>query len=308
MRQALRQWPRWSGALALAALLTGCGGQATVSISTTPTAVPQSIATTAQAAQPAAAVTAATVGPQPTSAAERSATAAPVTTSSPTPASVTVTATVARTATPAPQHSTSATTAAYTADFARWPVATPSGPDPARVTYDTGSKRYTIALTSTDHAYVHWQYAPEGRAFGDFSLDIDGQVLSGPPNGSWGVLFRAQPQQAGDKTNARYDLIITPAKKEVSLNWTSADGQGKVLALATVAAIHTGDAVNHIHVTAQGDHITVAVNDQTVGSATGPSINPGAIGLIVLEPPQSTSSPGMTGAFSRLVVTPIPPK
>ena len=191
-------------------------------------------------------------------------------------------------------------------DLARWPAATPGGADPARESYDPAAGRYVIALTAADHAYVHWQYAPEGRAFGDFALDVEGQTLAGPPDGSWGVLFRAQPLQAGDKTNERYDLVVTPGKQLISVNWTSANGQAKVLAQATVPAMHAGNAINHIRLTAQADRITVSVNGQTVGSVTGPSAAPGAIGIVVLQPAPPAGSTGMAVAFSHLVIAPLP--
>jgi hypothetical protein len=306
-------WQKLSvrAALALMALLlTGCGGGATVGASTTPVAAQQ----TAEAAQLAAAQATraaqstadsrvdATLVPQLTATAQRQATssgAAP-----PTATSIPVSAQPLATPTATPETAASAasTAAAYTADFPHWPIATPGGPDPASEHYDAATSAYRIALTAADHAYVHWQYAPEGRAYGDFTLDIDGQGMSGPLGGSWGVLFRAQPQRAGDKTNARYDLIVTPSKQQVSVNWTSANGQAKVLALATVPALHTGTALNHLHLTAQGDRVTVAVNGQAVGSATGPSTTPGAIGLIVLQPSQPAGSSGMDVAFSHLVV------
>lgn len=314
MRQITWRKHSPQAALALAALLvTGCGGGATVSAATTPVAAQQ----TAQAAPVAAALATraaqatvdsridATLGPQLTATAHQQATSssAPALAATSTPLAAQPSATPL--ATPVPAASVVSTTA-YTADFPHWPVATPGGADPASDRYDAATSAYRIVLTAADHAYVHWQYAPEGRAYGDFTLDVDGQALSGPPGGSWGVLFRAQPQRAGDKTNARYDLIVTPSKQEVSVNWTSATGQGKVLALTTVPAIHAGNALNHVRLAVQGDRVTVAINGQAVGSVTGPSTTPGAIGIIVLQPSPPAGSSGMDVAFSHLVVAPLP--
>lgn len=291
MRRIRKQWSRWIGTSALVALLTGCGGQATAQTAATTAATQQTIPPTATVAQP-----------TPTAEATATPTALPSATATPIPS----TPTAAPTPTPAVRTSSSSATTGYTADFARWPVATPGGADPARVSYDAATSHYTIALTATDHAYVHWQYAPEGRAFGDFTLDVDGEVAAGPPAGSWGVLFRAQPRHPGDKTNAGYDLVVTPSKREVSVNWTSADGHGTVLALATVAAIHTDNSSNHVHLTVRGKSITVVVNGQTVGTATGPSNAPGAVGLVVLQPAPPTGSSAMKVEFSHLSVNPSP--
>jgi len=296
----------------VALLLVGCANGTAVGAPTTAgkaqatTGAGYGSATQATpSAQATAGVTAsATSAPQGTATAQGVATTTaipgPISTPPPQP-----TASATPSASPARQASGSATAAASAVDLAGWPVTTPGGPDPARVAYDATTGRYTIALTAADHAYVHWQYSPQGRAYGDFALDIDGQALAGPAGGSWGILFRAQPQQPGDNTNSRYDLIITPSKQEISVNWTSADGHGKVLALATIPALHTGEAVNHVQLTARGDRITVAINGQTIGSATGPSTTPGAIGLIVLQPtPQAGAA--MAVAFSHLVVAALP--
>ena len=297
-------------ALALAALLvTGCGGAATTPVAAQQTAeaAPVAAAQATRAAQATAdSRVDATLVPQLTATAQQQAMAGSATTPAATTTPLAAQPSATPLATSVSAASAVSTSAAYTADFPNWPVATPGGPDPASERYDAATSAYRIALTAADHAYVHWQYAPGGRAYGDFTLDVDGQAISWPPGGSWGVLLRAQPQRAGDKTNARYDLIVTPSKQEVSVNWTSAAGQGKVLALTTVPAIHTGNVVNHLQLVAQGDRVTVAINGQTVGSVTGPSTTSGAIGLIVLQPSPPAGSSGMDVAFSHLVVAPLP--
>lgn len=308
-KQQRRRWQRPCRPLAsislLLTLLAGCGGQVTAPAQSTtdaPSATPSSLV---QAAATGTAVAVATANQQDVQAFETAQASSPAQSPTPPPASIsTPTPTVAPTVAATP--SAAATPKSYLADFSKWPTRVPQGPNPARVGFDAAGGQYTIALTDATQPYVHWEYAPEGRAFANFTLDVDASQVAGPAHGTYGVLFRAQPQDPGDQTNAHYYLGIDPSLQEVFLIWTGPDNKGQLLAHKTLAAIQQGDGVNHLHVQAMGDKITVVVNGLMVGVATGPTAAPGAVGLIVVNPQHPTGPSGETATFRNLAVTPLP--
>jgi hypothetical protein len=287
-------------------LLAGCTAVGTGQTGGTaaPTATPDA---TAQAAETSTANAIATASQRDLLAFQTAQASSPAATATPTALDV-PTSTPVPTSSPAAQSSTAVTTpgTAYIADFRTWPTRKPAGPDPVRAGFDAGSGQYRMALTDATRAYVHWEYAPEGRAFGDFTLSVDARQLTGPSGGTYGVLFRALPKGPGDLTNAGYYLGIDASKPEVFLIWTAADNTGHVLARKTVAAIQQGDGVNHLQAQVSGNKITVTVNGTLVGTVTGPSTAPGAVGIIVVNPQQPAGPAGEGAAFSHLVVTPAP--
>jgi hypothetical protein len=289
----------------LVMLLVGCGGQVTAPPQRTTDASTATPSTLAQVGATGTAVAAATANEQDVLAFETAQASSPMQTPSPTPASIsTPTPTLAPSVAATP--SAAATSTAYVANFSKWPTRVPEGPDPTRVSFDAAAGQYTIALTDATQPYVHWEYAPEGHAFANFTLDVDASQVAGPPHGTYGVLFRAQPQSTGDQTNANYYLGIDPGAQELFLIWTGPDNKGQVLARTTLTAIQQGKGVNHLHVQATGDKIAVVVNGVAVGTATGPSTAPGAVGLIVVNPQHPTGASGETATFRNLVVTPLP--
>lgn len=281
-------------ALILAVLLVAACG------ATTPAPAPSTTATPAILVTPSATLT--SVPPSTSTALPNTAT--------PLPPTMTVGPTTVTT--PPPSAAASAPALAtpgavvYAADFATWFVGAESDPLPFRAGYDPSSGEYRLALTDAARGYVYYRYAPEGRGFADFQLDIDVRHVAGPTTGNFGVVFRAQAQGASDKTNARYAFVVYPSG-HFALNLINADGTARAIApYASTAALTTQGTTIHLTATCRGDRVTLSINGQAVGTYPALVTSPGAIGIVVGNPPNSTSPAGMEAAFSNLRVMSIP--
>ena len=273
-------------------LLVACGGS-------TAAPSPSALATTAITATP---------PPIPTSVRPLSATTPP-NTATPLPPTATA-ASPTSTVTPPTATSAATTTApaapAYAADFASWFSGTESGPFPFRASFDPTSGEYRLVLSDARRGYVYYRPSPDGRTFGDFRLDIDARRIAGPDNGVYGVVFRIQPPVAGAPTFERYNFTITP-DGFYSLTLIKADGAATAIApRAASSAVRKGDAANHLTIIARGDQLTLAINDQAIGTFSGPVVDPGGLGVYVGNPPNSTSPVGMEAGFSNLRVSAAP--
>ena len=272
--------------LALVLLLTACGGPAPSPTASAPptatsTVMPASTATNTPR-PPAIAPTSTATPPPPT------ATAAPATR---TPSSPTV-----KIGTPA----ATSTAAAYLADFTTWFRGIESAPFPFRADFDSTSGEYRLALTDARRGYVYYRAAPDGRTFGDFRLDITARRVAGPSNGVYGVVFRIQQPVAGATTFARYNFTITP-DGFYSLTLIRTDGTAAIIAPRTASpTIKTGDLANRLTVIARGTQLTLAINDDIVGTFDGPVVDAGGVGVYVGNPPNSTAPDGMGAGFSEL--------
>lgn len=112
-------------------------------------------------------------------------------------------------------------------------------------------------------------------ALADFSLEVDGRILSGSPQSSYGVLFRMQnPQQF-------YRFEITGDGTYILERHDQ--GGGRALFMGDwrdAASINQGvNAVNRLGVEAQGPNITLTVNDVLLEQITDDAYASGYIGL-----------------------------
>ncbi len=284
--------------LVLPAYLAACGGASAVPtpITTTvatvtpvpivPTIVPTGAATSGL---PTAIVTPRAV---PTAAATptRSTSAAPPTSAA--------TATV-RAATPV--------SALYVADFATWFIGEEPAPVPFRTTFNPASAEYHLAITSARQYFSYYRYAPEGRGFADFQLDVDVRWVTGPDTGgSYGVVFRAQRQAPSDQTSARYALFIN-ADRTFSITLVNADGTSVAIAPKTAsAAIGENGKPQHLTVICKGTTLSLAINGQAVGTYPALLTTEGAIGVIVANPRDPSGPTGIEVAFGNLRLTAAP--
>lgn len=276
-------------------LLASCGGQAPAPTAIA-TATPSIVATpsaTATSAPP----TTATVAPNTATPLSRSATALPPTVTLPAP-------TVAS-STPPPSATPGAVL--YSADFATWFVGTESNPLPFRAGYDPASREYRLTLTDATRGYVYYRYAPESRGFADFRLDVEARRVAGPTNGgSYGVVFRARPAATGDRAVAQYNFFVS-ADGTFALNLLPPSGPvTNVVPRTASPAINAGEISNRLTVICRGDRITLAINDQTVGTYEAVLQGDGAIGLYVGNPANSAGPVGMEVAFKNLRVSAVP--
>lgn len=194
----------------------------------------------------------------------------------------------------------------YVADFTTWFSGIESAPFPFRAGFDATSGEYRLALTDAQRGYVYYRPSPDGRTFGDFRLDIDARRVAGPDNGVIGIVFRIQQPIAGATTFERYNFTITP-EGFYSLTMIKTDGTATIIAPRTVSqAIRKGDALNHLTVIAKGSQLTLAINDETVGTFSGQVVAPGGVGVYVGNPPNSSAPAGMEAGFSNLLITAAP--
>jgi hypothetical protein len=112
-------------------------------------------------------------------------------------------------------------------------------------------------------------------ALADFYLEVDGRILSGPAQSSYGVLFRMQnPQQfyrfeiTGDGTYILERHESDGSRTLFMGDWLDAD------------AINQGiNVVNRLGVEAQGSEISLLVNDVLLFQVTDDAYSSGYIGL-----------------------------
>lgn len=279
-------------ALAGLLLLTACGGSApapTPSVTVAATSTVTLSATSTSTSPPPITAPPSTAAPLPPTA-----TAFPPTnTISPPTATLAIS-----TATPA--------ALSYLADFSTWFSGTESASFPFRAGFDPASGEYRLALTDARRGYVYYRPAPDGRTFGDFRLDINARRIAGPDNGVYGVVFRIQQPVAGATTFERYNFTVTP-DGFYSLTLIKTDGSATIIAPRTASpTIKKGDATNHLTVIAKGNQITLAINDETVGTFSGPVVGPGVTGVYVGNPPNSVAADGMEAGFSNLRISAAP--
>ena len=293
---------RWALGLIIA-LLAGCGGAGARAANPTgvpPTAVPPTATATANptaaAAQTSTSVAFGTANAQRLAAMLTPASATP--TPSPAPTS-------APTATVRPQAAVvTATPTPYIANFAAWPTATPSAVTPARVGYDPATKEYSIAITDPTWDQVYIQYVPQAIPFADFTLSVDVQQVAGPPNANVGVVFGAQPKGPQDKVNARYNLLVIPQQQRAGVTYTDARDQRTLLGVQSALMLKK-DGTNQLQLTRQGGRIVIAINGRPAADYAAAVTAPGAIGLVVANPPNSAGPASVAAAFSNLRVTPL---
>lgn len=310
-RRQLSSW--WALGLAIA-LLAGCGGAGATAAK--PTEIPPT-ATVAANATVAAGQTATAVAFGTANALRLAAML--------TPAPATPTPSPAPTGTPAPTGDLGSTptpqpggnrvaggptpvATPYLADFATWAATVVAGPNPGRTSFDPATGRYAIALNDATRYEVVRVYPPQPLQMLDYTLDVDIQRITGPKNGgSYGVLFRVQPQKPGDKALTEYVLWLYPDVGAFALNLLNADGTGKGVSPYTKSSvIQTGDGVNHVRVLAESNKVTLNLNGTSFGPYQATLVAPGTIGLVVQNAPQPAGPVGMEAAFSHLTVRPLP--
>jgi len=211
-----------------------------------------------------------------------------------------VAATVPPTSAPAPAVTATSANTLSASDFSSWPAGEAGPPVSARGTFDPATKTYTLALTDPQRGYVYSLNAPNAPQLKDFQLDVDAHSVAGPERGSYGVTFRVQPQGPNDKTAARYNVLVHPDDGTINITWTDANDVGKTVVPRTAhPAIKKGTETNHLTVIARADMVTIAVNEQTIGTFRVEQVAPGAVGLIVINPANGGTPTGMTAAFSN---------
>ena len=119
-------------------------------------------------------------------------------------------------------------------------------------------------------------------SYDDFRLDIDGGLMSGADDTSYGVIFRYQD----DDNYYQFDIDGQGSYtlgKIVDGDWEP------IIDLTSTDAIQAGQALNHFEVRAVGDRISIAINGRPLSQVQDATFARGAIGVTAGLDSPSTS-------------------
>ncbi len=149
-----------------------------------------------------------------------------------------------------------------------------------RQTFDAATGEYHVTLLSDTGKL----FFPAGvKSIADFTLEGDVRQVAGADTALYGLSFRVQPQNAGDKQSARYTFLID-SQGTYWLLLENIDGVAATVSSQRgppgVIKAGTG-AANHLSVTCKGDTITLAVNGTVLTTVPAKVTQPGDIGITV---------------------------
>lgn len=152
--------------------------------------------------------------------------------------------------------------------------------------YEEGGLHITVRLPEL---YV-WSSA--GRSFQDFTVEVDGRLVEGPPDGIYGIIFRLQ-----DKDNF-YEFDVSADGFYVLVRYV--DGQWQpIVDWTETQVIQQGRSLNRLRVDAVGSTIRLYVNGQLLASVTDATFRRGDIALVA----GTGEAAGTHIAFDNLRVT-----
>lgn len=115
-----------------------------------------------------------------------------------------------------------------------------------------------------------------GKVYGDLVIEVDARAV-GPSNGGlYGLVFHKIQNQDGID---EYFLLIDPAAGAARLVRWAGTAATDLLPMTPNPAIKSGDAVNHIQITAKANMITVYINGVRIIQVTGSGPQSGSVGL-----------------------------
>lgn len=197
-----------------------------------------------------------------------------------------------------PQTSGATGTILFQDDFSKpansWTVAKT---DYAEFGYSDGE--YRIHLTKPD--FNTYSILPTQK-FDNVSVEVDARLASGPANGVFGILCRAEANEnAASKAYIfaiRADGVFAVLKRTSPTFWDAiATGKGS-------KAIKPGNATNRLRADCAGGKLTFYVNGEKLLETTDTSFSGGLVGLAVTTQPKSEP---MDVRFDNFVVRAIAP-
>lgn len=197
-----------------------------------------------------------------------------------------------------PQTSGASGTILFQDDFAKpangWTVAKT---DYAEFGYADGE--YRILLNKPD--FNTYSILPKQK-FDNVSLEVDVRLASGPANGVFGILCRAEAdEQTASKAYVfaiRTDGFYAILKRTSPSFWDAiAFGSGSKV-------IKPGSATNHLRADCSGGHLTFYINGEKVLEKSDSSFSGGFVGFAVTTQPKSEA---MDVRFDNFAVRAIAP-
>jgi hypothetical protein len=169
--------------------------------------------------------------------------------------------------------------------------------DYAEFSYADGE--YRILLTKPD--FNSYSILPKQK-FDNFSVEVDARLASGPSNGVFGILCRAEAnEQTVSKAYVfaiRGDGFYAILKRTTPTFW-DAIAYGK-----ESKAIKPGNVSNHLRADCSGNTLTFYINGEKVLEKTDPAFKAGNVGMAVTTQPKSEP---LDVRFDNLVVHAIAP-
>lgn len=202
--------------------------------------------------------------------------------------------------------------ALYQADFSTWPS---SFPPAYRTSYTPSNREYHFFVDQRDRN--RFILAPEKQLFGDFTLDIKGNRVSGSSTTVLGVVFRVQPLRQGDECNEYYVFTVAPSPSpalmsKFSLRRIGSGCEPEILqdytptpSILSGTSINTLTVICHsgritLTVICQNGRITLKVNGTPIGDYPDKINKPGETGVAAGNGPLEATL--IEAAFSSLTV------
>jgi hypothetical protein len=197
-----------------------------------------------------------------------------------------------------PQTSGASGTTLFQDDFSKpgndWNVAKT---DYAEFSYVEGE--YRILLNKPD--FNTYSILPKQK-FDNVSLEVDARLVSGPSNGVFGLLCRAE---ADERTASKaYIFAIRTDGVYAILKRTSPTFWDAIAMGSGSKAIKPGNSANHLRAECSGGKLTFYVNGEKLLEKADTSFSGGLVGLAVTTQPKSEP---MDVRFDNFVVRAIAP-
>ena len=161
-----------------------------------------------------------------------------------------------------------------------------------KIEVQDGALHFTIDDLDT----IAWS-TPKDKRFGDFVLDVDATQVEGPNDNTYGVIFRYQDDRNFYRLDISGDGYFAVFKRK--------DGAwSKVQDYVESAAVHQGNATNHLQVIAKGNQFTFNVNGETVKTFSDGDFPSGNIGVTAGT---LFDNAGVHIAFDNLTVSEVKP-
>lgn len=197
-----------------------------------------------------------------------------------------------------PQTSGAAGTILFQDDFSKpantWTVAKTGY---AEFGYSDGE--YRIHLTKPD--FNTYSILP-GQKFDNVSVEVDARLASGPANGVFGILCRAEANE--NTASKAYIFAIRADGFFAILKRTSPTFWDAIATGSGSKAIKPGNATNRLRADCAGGKLTFFVNGEKLLETTDTSFSGGLVGLAVTTQPKSEP---MDVRFDNFVVRAIAP-
>jgi hypothetical protein len=128
------------------------------------------------------------------------------------------------------------------------------------------------------------------HSFDNVSIEVDVTLAAGAENSALGLICRAEADASNLKRG--YKFLINPqgAYGAIRQNGTNASDYTLLGSGDKTAALHSGNATNHLRADCVGNNFTMYVNGQKLLSAQDSGYRDGQVGLSVNTQPNGNSA------------------